>query len=144
LAIGRDLGDDMIVGWSLHNLGHVAMQTGNLEEAYSLFRESLLVRMPLGPGVDVASGMCGIAGVRMREGDLRAALHAFGAAEKMLIATNFVLPPADEIVRRADVGTIRSQLDEDAFAAGLREGETLNFEELDALANPAAKERVAG
>ena len=144
LMIGRDLGDDMIVGWSLHNLGHVAMQTGNLEDAYSLFRESLLVRMPLGPGADVASGMCGIGGVRMREGDLRAALHAFAAAEKMLSATNFVLPPADEKVRSADLGTIRSQLDEDTFAAGFREGETLNFEELETLVNPAAKERVAG
>lgn len=144
LMIGRDLGDDMIVGWSLRNLGHVAMQTGNLEEAYSLFRESLLVRMPLGPGADVASGLCGIAGVRVREGDLTAALHAFGAAEKMLSTTNFVLPPADEKVRSADLGTIRSQLDEDAFAAGFREGETLNFEELETLVNPAAKERVAG
>lgn len=144
LMVGRDLGDDMIVGWSLHNLGHVAMQTGSLEEANSLFRESLLLRMPLGPGADVASGMCGIAGVRMREGDLRAALLAFGAAEKMLSATNLVLPPADEKVRSADLGTIRSQLDEDAFAAELREGETLKFEELQTLVNPAAKERVAG
>ena len=144
LTIGRDLGDDMIVGWSLHNLGHVAMQTANLEEAFSLFRESLLVRMALGPGADVASGLCGIGGVRMRQGDFRAALHSFGAAEKMLSATNFVLPPADEKVRRADLSTIRSQLGEDAFAAGLGEGAILNFEELETLANPAAKEIVAG
>lgn len=144
LMIGRDLGDDMIVGWSLHNLGHVAMETGNLEEASSLFRESLLLRMPLGPGADVASVMCGIAGVRMREGDLMAALKAFGAAEKMLNATNFVLPPADEKVRSADLGTIHSQLGHDAFWAALREGETLSFEELETLANPAAKARVAG
>ena len=80
----------------------------------------------------------------MREGDLTAALHAFGAAEKMLTATNFVLPPADEKVRSADLDAIRSQLDEDAFAVGFHEGETLNFEELDSLLKPAAKERVAG
>ena len=34
----------MIVGWSLHNLGHVALHAGVLGTAAAKFRESLLFR----------------------------------------------------------------------------------------------------
>jgi len=57
LATGRDLDDRMILGWSLHNLGHVALHSGDLAGAAARFRESLLRRWRLGPGAEVAAGL---------------------------------------------------------------------------------------
>jgi predicted ATPase/class 3 adenylate cyclase len=135
LATGRELADDMIVAWSLHNLGHVAMQSGDLSEALERFRESLLLRRRSGPGADVASGLAGMAGVALREIQFLEAVRLFGAVDNLLESTHTVLPPADELVRRADLAAIRLHMDGGAFDAALGEGRVAKFEELDAMAN---------
>jgi predicted ATPase/class 3 adenylate cyclase len=134
LASGRGLGDDMIVAWSLHNLAHVALQSGDLLAAASRFRESLLFRAGLGPGRDFASALAGMAGVALREGRLIEATRLFGAVEGMLELTHAVLPPADEIVRRGDLESIRSRLDGAAFDTAFREGRSAKFEDLEPMA----------
>lgn len=135
LTNGRDLADAMVIAWSLHNLGHVALQSGDLFEAGARFRESLVFRWRWGPGADVASGLAGLAGVALREGRLTEAVKLFGAVDNLLESTNYVLPPADELVRNADLAAARSRLDEAAFDAAFREGHAAKFEDLDALAN---------
>ena len=135
LAIGRDLVDDRLVGWSLHNLGHVALHSGDFASAAAQFRESLGVRWRLGPGADVAAGLAGMAGVALREGQLMEAARLFGAVGNMLESTGWVLPPADEQVRRADLDAIRVGLDDQAFEATFAEGHAAKFEDLEAMAN---------
>ena len=135
LAYGRGLGDDMIVAWSLHNLAHVALQSGDLVAAASRFRESLLFRSGLGPGRDFASALAGIGGVAQREGQWIEATRLFGAVDAMLESTHTVLPPADELVRRADLAAINSRLEEQAFNGAFHEGHAAKFEDLEAMAN---------
>lgn len=133
LATGRELGDGMMLGWSLHNLGHVALHSGDLEGAFARFRESLLLRWQLGPGAEVAAGLAGMAGVALRVGQLIEAVRLFGAAGSMVESTGFVLPQADEQVRRVDLAAIRLQLDDGAFVAAFAEGHTAKFEDLEAM-----------
>jgi len=134
LATGRELGDDdLLVGWSSHNLGHVALQAGELATAAARFRESLVRRWRAGPGVDVAGGLAGMAGVALRGGQLTEAARLFGAVDAMLESRHMALPPADEMVRRADLTATRSRLDETAFGVAYREGRSTKFEDLEAM-----------
>jgi predicted ATPase len=135
LATGRELADDMLVGWSLHNLGHVALHSGDLVVAAARFRESLQLRWRAGPGVDVAGGLAGMAGVATRGGQLTEAVRLFGAVDGMLQSRHMTPPPADELVRRADLAAIRSRLGHPPFDAAFREGHAAKFEDLEAMAN---------
>jgi len=143
VATGRELDDGMILGWSLHNLGHVALQSGALADAAARFRESLERRWRLGPGAEVAAGLAGMAGVALRVGQGTQAVRLFGAAEAMLESTGFVLPPADEQVRSVDLAAIQLQLDDGAFVAAFAEGHAAKFEDLEAMTN-AVSHRASG
>jgi predicted ATPase len=105
LATGRGLGDDMIVAWALHNLGHVALQAGDLSTATARFDDSLQLRQRSGPS-DVAAGLAGMAGVALRKGAFDEAVRLFREVDAMLESTHSVLPPADELVRRADLARL--------------------------------------
>lgn len=135
LATGRALADDMIVAWSLHNLGHIAIRAGDRQEAAARFHESLLLRWRLGPGVDVAASLAGVAGVALRDDQLTSSLRLFGAVDHMLESTQNVLPPADELVRRNDLAGIRQRLADDALNATFREGQAARFDDLEEMAN---------
>jgi predicted ATPase/class 3 adenylate cyclase len=135
LVTGREQADDMLVGWSFHNLGHVALYSGDLAAAAARFRESLLLRWRSGPGFDVAGGLAGMAGVAVRGGQLIEAVRLFGAVDGMLESRHMRLPPADELARRADLAAVRSQVDGPAFEAAFTEGRAVKFEDLEAMAN---------
>ena len=134
LATGREQADEMIVGWSSHNLGHVALHAQDLVAAATWFGESLLLRWRSGPGVDVAGGLAGMAGVALRGDQLNEAARLFGAVDGMLESTHMKIPPADELARRADLAVVRSRLDDSAFEAAFREGQSVKFEDLEAMA----------
>ena len=144
LATGRELDDGMILGWSLHNLGHVALHSGDVAAAAARLRERLVLRWRLGPGSEVAAGLAGMAGVALCVGQGTQAVRLFGAAEAMLESTGFVLPPADEQVRRVDLAAIRLQLDEGAFVAAFAEGYAAKFEDLEAMTNSVSHRANGG
>jgi predicted ATPase/class 3 adenylate cyclase len=135
LATGRELGDDLLVGWSSHNLGHVALHSGDLLVAAARFRESLQLRWRSGPGVDVAAGLAGMAGVALRGGQLTEAARLFGAVDGLLESKHMKLPPADQMVRVADLAALRPRLDDLSSDAAFREGRAAKFEDLEAMAN---------
>lgn len=135
LGYGRSLGDDMIISWSLHNLGHVALSSDELATAGARFGESLLLRWRWGPGANVASGLAGMAGVALRAGALTDAAHLLGAVGGMLESTHTVLPPADEQVRRDDLAGVRLGLDDLAFGSAYGQGRAAAFDDLEAISN---------
>ena len=143
LTFARDLGDDMIASWSLHNLGHVALQAGGLATAAARFRESLLMRRRGGPSVNVAAGLARLASVALRDGAPPEAARLFGAVDAMLESAHGVLPPADEQIREADLVGTRDRMGDEAFVAALREGRAASFDELDAMASAVAL-RISG
>ncbi len=143
LATGRDLVDDMLVGWALHNLGHVALHSGELALASVRFKESRIFRWRLGAGADVAAGLAAMAAVALRGGQLAEAARLLGAVDGCLESTHTVLSPADQLVRRADLDAIHSRLDDAAFQTAFREGQAAKFEDFEAMAN-AVSNRVIG
>ena len=143
LATGRDLVDDMLVGWALHNLGHVALHSGELALASARFKESRLFRWRLGAGADVAAGLAAMAAVALRGGQLAEAARLFGAGDACLESTQTVLSPADQLVRRADLDAIHSQLDDAVFETAFHEGQAAKFEDFESMAN-AVSSRLSG
>jgi predicted ATPase/class 3 adenylate cyclase len=135
LRYGRVLGDDRIIASSIHNLGHVALQADEPTTAAARFRESLMIRQRRsGAGANVAAGLAGLAGVAARDGSLTESAWLLGAVDAMLETAHGVLPPADELVRQADLGTIRAGLDPDAVAAALSKGRAAAPEEVEGMA----------
>jgi predicted ATPase len=134
LATGREVADDVLIGYSVHNLGHVALYSGDLSSAAAHFREGLLLRRRSGPGAEIAASLAGLAGVALREGRLTEALRLLGAVDHMLGSTQNVLRLADERVRQEDLATIHSGMDDQTFDAAFREGQAAAFDELEALA----------
>jgi predicted ATPase/class 3 adenylate cyclase len=135
LATGRDLVDDMLVGWALHNLGHVALHSGELAVASARFKESRLFRGRLGAGSDVAAGLAAMAAVALHKNQLVEASRLLGAADARLESAHTVLSPADQLVRQADLEAIHSRLDDAAFEAAFSEGHAAKLEDLEAMAN---------
>jgi predicted ATPase/class 3 adenylate cyclase len=136
LRYGRVLGDGSIIASSIHNMGHVALESHALLQAASRFRESLAIRWRDGPGANVAAGLAGLASVAARSGSLTEAAWLFGAVDTMLETAQKVLAPADELARQADLGTIRSGLDPDAVAAALNKGRAATPEDVERVAKP--------
>jgi hypothetical protein len=128
------LADDVLIGYSVHNLGHFALHAGDLATAAAHFREGLLLRWRSGPGAEIAASLAGLAGVALREGRLTEALRLFGAVDRMLGSTQNVLRLADERVRHEDLATIHSAMDDQAFDTAFREGQAATFDELEAMA----------
>lgn len=144
LSYGRVLGDEPIISWSLHNLGHVALQANEPSTAAARFNESLVIRRRSGPGANVAAGLAGLAGVAARTGSFSEAAWLFGAVDAMLETTRMVLAPADELVRRADLATIRGRLDPDAVAAALNSGRAAAPEDVERAAQGTRAATMAG
>ncbi|MDP9274615.1 MAG: tetratricopeptide repeat protein [Chloroflexota bacterium] len=141
LRDGRELGDGPLIHWSQHNLGHVALQAGDLPTATARFRESLTLRRRAGPNVNLASSFAAFAGLAARADAFTQAAWLFGAADAMLEAVHGVLPPADELVRRADLALVRERLDSGAFEAATAEGRGADLDAVDRLTEGLAQNR---
>jgi hypothetical protein len=74
-----------------------------------------------------------MAGVALRGGQLTEAARLFGAVDAMLESKHMKLPPADEMVRLADLAALRARLDHLPFDAVFREGREAKFEDLEAM-----------
>ena len=133
LGYGREMADDSISSWAVHNLGHVSLASGDLRAAAMRFRDGLAMRRPAAGGPDIARGYAGLASVAVRAGDGVAAARLFGATEAILGEAGVVLVPCDELVRRDDLALARASLHADAFSSAFAEGESMHPDRLDAM-----------
>ena len=144
LQYARELGDDALVSWALHNLGHVALHTGDLWTAAARFRESIALRRRGGPTLNYAAGLAGLAAVAVRAGAPIGAARLYGAVASMLDATHAVLAPPDEGVRSAGLAAIHAVLDPQAEAAAFDAGRAATSAEIDSLTAAIATRIAAG
>ena len=128
LRDGRGFDDAPLISWSLHNLGHVALQAGDLPLAAARLNESLTLRRRGGPPIDLASSFAAFASLAMRAGSPGDAALLFAAADAMLATVQGVLAPADVQVRSADIAVVRAQLGDTAFTAASAEGREASLE----------------
>ena len=114
-------------------LATIAVDEGRVEDAASMLRASLRIHRGLGDLLDTAVDLCRFAGVLAREGRAVTAARLLSSFESQ----------GDEIgVRRSLVAelneetltTIRTQLDDAAFAEAWEQGRALTLDEAVALA----------
>jgi hypothetical protein len=110
----------------LHNLGHVAHQSGDDGQAGALFAEALLMSRELGDAQCIAENLTGLAGVFATRSQPDRALRLFGAAEALLESIGDRLDPADRVERDRNIASAqRGSLDDKASQSWWAEGRAM-------------------
>lgn len=124
----RELGSRLHVAVALQNLGHVRNRLGDQSEALSYFLESLALFRALGHQVGIAAGLAGVAGVKIAQGQPRAAARLLGAAEHIVEALGTMLAAADRVDWKRNQQAAEEALGLEAFTAARTEGGRLSLE----------------
>ena len=94
LDLNRALGDERMVAVELHNIGHVELHRGNVEEARRRFAECAELRASDDP-YDVAMRHLNDAALAYAAGERRRALELLGTAQSTLDDAGIALDPDD-------------------------------------------------
>lgn len=117
LAIYREQADEPGIAWTRHNLGHVALRTGETQRAVELFSQAFFARQRHKYFLGVAAELAGMASVASALGRPTSAARLFGAADALLRRIGLVLAPVDALAFERDVASVRAALDPTTFAA---------------------------
>ncbi len=123
------MGEEEHVARLTHSLGYVAQHQGDLEQAATLFHESLALFRKLGNQRGIAECLAGLAGLAAEQGHGRWAACLLGAAEALLGASGAAWWPADRVEYERNLATIRAALTEKAFAAAWAEGQAMTLKQ---------------
>ncbi|HJR80925.1 MAG TPA: tetratricopeptide repeat protein [Anaerolineales bacterium] len=129
LSLYREMGDLDEIPSMLHNLGYTAQQRGDYAEAMALFKEGLSIQYKMGNRAGIAECLMGIASVLSAQGKAEAAARLLGAAEAMRESAGASLWPANRVEYDRILTSLKSALDEPAFAAAWSAGQALNTEQ---------------
>ena len=95
MRFGRELGDKRSIAICLYNLGNIALQDQNNEQALNYFRKSLAIRQELADKVGLAECMEGLAGFKEIRGQSDKAACLYGAAANLRETLGAPLEPVD-------------------------------------------------
>ena len=135
LRRAQECGFDMDVGWAFLELGMLALHERRYDDAVPLLVEALENALRDGVRINVVLSLRGLAAATAVRGDLEAAAHMLGAAEKLQERTGQELPAA--YVRPAfdeAVAPVVNQADEPAIAAAWTSGRAMSDSEAAAYA----------
>jgi predicted ATPase/DNA-binding CsgD family transcriptional regulator len=149
LALAQELGDTFFILQMLDTLGSIALSNGDLEQAISCFTEGLSKAQEFGnerlvanslsqdPGLRndalIAWHLWGLARVPVVRNQLKRAARLFAAVE-VTYDINRVMSPNERDDYERTIGSVRSRLREQAFAAAWAEGRIMSIEQI--LAEP--------
>jgi hypothetical protein len=120
-------------------LATVAFLRGELDEAQSLYQDTLAIRVELGNRLGIAQVLEGVAAIAAARGDALAASRTWGAAERLREEIGSPASPNDRRRRDHYVTTARSALgDATAFERAWMEGRGLTLENAMELASGTA------
>jgi tetratricopeptide (TPR) repeat protein len=129
VALYQQSGDANGRAWATHNLGHLAVTTGEYERAAALFVAALRERHRRQQMGDIASTLAGLASVATHLGKLRLAAQHCGSVEGLLVTARAVLSPVDELTYRRDTDHLKAALGADVFHVAQVAGARLTVEE---------------
>lgn len=139
LAIYQAKADEPGIAWTRHNLGHLALRTGETQRAAELFAQALIARQRHKYFLGVAADLAGMASVADALGRHAPAARLLGAADALLRRIGLVLAPVDALAFERDVASLRAALDAAAWDAAWDAGAALTME--DAIAEAIAVAR---
>lgn len=138
LALFRQVGDRLGMGYALHSLGRVAHAEGNDQQARVFFREALPIREELGDRRGIIECLEGLA-VAAGPDDLKAGVSLFAAAHVLREATDTPLRPADRVAQERELAAIRTHISDEAFDHAWKAGQALSLDEAVAEASVIAE-----
>jgi predicted ATPase/DNA-binding CsgD family transcriptional regulator len=113
---------------ALDNLGWAGLLGGEPERAKALFEENLTLSKQLDDKGTIAWSLEGLACVAGANGEALRAAKLFGAAEALMEATGFLLPPKECAMLEPYRASVRSRLGEAGWDEALAEGRTMAME----------------
>jgi tetratricopeptide (TPR) repeat protein len=134
VALRREIGDRFLLAYSLRRLAEIALLQGDYSAAESYYREAHSDVAETGGKAGVATSLAGFAGLALAQGQAIRAVRLYGAAQSILQALNWRLPPADEQEYERALAKVHQQLDEPAFKAAWEEGRMLSIDQAIAYA----------
>jgi predicted ATPase len=114
---------------TLHSLGDIVLQQGDLARAAGFFRESLEVAHRAGYRMVIPYCLEGIGAVEAMSGRPAAAARLYGAAAALREAINILLSPDERGDYERKVAAARAAASEPVFAAAWAEGRAMEWEE---------------
>jgi tetratricopeptide (TPR) repeat protein len=127
LSLWRRLKAQTNIPTTMHNLGHVALAQGRVEDAKKLFVEALHLQTGYKDSVGIAECLAGLAGVAGAQKRPERAARLFGAAEALYEALG-VIPhvwPAERADYERNLGSARAQLDEATWEKAWQAGRAM-------------------
>ena len=130
LSSYREMGDPWYSAWSLHLLGRIEVQRGDLRAARTYYQQSLALNQQVGEKWMTPFNLEGLANVVATQGTLRWAAQLWGAAEALRWAIDVPRLPIDRVSYEQAVDTARAQLGEEAFTSAWQEGWMTKLEQM--------------
>jgi predicted ATPase/DNA-binding CsgD family transcriptional regulator len=127
---------------TLHFLGNVALERGDVAEALARYRESLDLAQERGDRLRVANALDGVAGVAASLHQLQRAARLHGAAAALREQLGAALAPWDQSVHERALAAARAALGSAAFDAAQAAGAALPLDRAaaEAMADPEPTE----
>ena len=129
----REAGSERMEASALGALATIAVEEGRLKDADTMLRASLRIHDGLGDLLDTAVDLCRFAALLAREGKAVTATRLFSSLEALGDEIGTRRSHVEELSEEALI-TIRSRLDEAAFAEAWEQGRTLTVAEAVTLA----------
>jgi hypothetical protein len=123
------MGDQLSVTAHNSEMAHVLRQTGNLEEALALYKQTIQEWQEFGHRGAVAHQLECLAFIAKAKEQGERAVQLMGAAEALREASSSPMTPKERTVYEREVAELRTGLDERVFAALWAEGRSLTMEQ---------------
>jgi predicted ATPase/transcriptional regulator with XRE-family HTH domain len=134
LELCQASGDRLMSNWALVKLGYVALETGDLERAHTVFSTVTRRFEAADVVIGVIYALEGIASLSARTGNTAHAVQLFAWAEATRAAVGDLRPPVLQPPIERDLAALRAQLDATGFEEAWAAGGALAKEEALALA----------
>jgi tetratricopeptide (TPR) repeat protein len=129
LALVRRSNIKLLLPALLHNIGHVALGKGEVEEARKLFEESLAEHLETKDKAGVAESLAGFAAVATVLGEGAKAGRLFGAAAALWEVIGTPMWPAERADWERNMAAARGQVDDTTWQRVWAEGRAMSMEE---------------
>jgi tetratricopeptide (TPR) repeat protein len=130
LTRNRARGNRLMEAVELANLSIVEKREGKLQQAETNLNQAIQISREINNSYLLAGSLVALAAVAVSARRARQAAGLLGRADSIYSATGLVIDPADKPEYDQALGTARSELGEEAFAAAYAEGADLSIERL--------------
>ena len=129
LDLHREMGDQLSVTGHQTQMGHIARQMGNYQEALALYRETLPDWQKMGHRGAVAHQLECLAFIARAQGQEKRAVRLLSAAEALRAASKALRTPQEQIEYEQELTGLRAGTDEKSFDVLWAEGQSMNMEQ---------------